>query len=563
VIRSQALASAGIRPFARSPSTGSIPSRGNGGGRRSNFAGFDLVFSAPKSVSLLHALGSDNVRLAINHAHAAAWQAALRYLEEEACVTRRGRNGVVREYGSGFVAAAYQHRTSRAQDPQLHTHVIVANMARSPSDDTWRALDGEPLLATYRLAAGYLYQAHLRFELTRSLGVAWERPVMGTAELTGIPEGVLRAFSQRRAAVVDYLAEQGTSGFYAAKTAALARRALEQIRAGAGRDYLAFAAQRERLVVADDPLAARARLVADWWSAARDDLGGNVMLAFGRRDVAELNAVARRLMDEHGRLGTARLVADGREFAPGDRIVCRRNSAALGVRNGSRATVERIDAGRLALAVRTDCGERVNLTRRYLEAGHVRHGYALTGHASQGLTVERAFVLGEGRGQLKEWGYVALSRARRGTRLYVTANALDAESHGAEPERPDSVNRFAEALERSDAELLASEQPRSSRARLIEQQRLATERARVRAETKVNAARRQLAALGPFGRVRRGQPLRVEIAREEAVLRMAEGKLRQLERLAHTRTRPPAGLARPVARAPQREPELPGLDLGL
>ena len=61
-------------------------------------------------------------------------------------MTRRGKNGVVRERGSGFVAAAYQHRTSRAQDPHLHTHVIVANMTKTPSDGEWRALDGEPIL---------------------------------------------------------------------------------------------------------------------------------------------------------------------------------------------------------------------------------------------------------------------------------------------------------------------------------------------------------------------------------------------------------------------------------
>ncbi len=108
-------------------------------------AGFDLVFSTPKSVSLLHALGDEETRTAIADAHRAAWQAALAYLEEEACVTRRGKDGFIREHGNGFVAAAYQHRTSRAQDPHLHTHVIAANMTRSPSDGEWRALDGEAI----------------------------------------------------------------------------------------------------------------------------------------------------------------------------------------------------------------------------------------------------------------------------------------------------------------------------------------------------------------------------------------------------------------------------------
>src|SRR5215216_3929822 len=154
-------------------------------------AGFDLVFSVPKSVSLLHALGDEETRRAVNEAHLSAWQAALAYLEDEACVTRRGKNGVCREHSGGFVAAAYQHRTSRAQDPHLHTHVIVANMTKSPSDGEWRALDGVPILKHYRLAAGYLYQAQLRFELSRSLGLEWRTPEHGMAELAGVPEKVL------------------------------------------------------------------------------------------------------------------------------------------------------------------------------------------------------------------------------------------------------------------------------------------------------------------------------------------------------------------------------------
>src|SRR6266536_5727161 len=188
-------------------------------------AGYDFVFSPPKSVSLLHALGNEEVRDKVNQAHLAAWQAALAYLEQEACVTRRGKNGVIRERGSGFVAAAYQHRTSRAQDPHLHTHVIVANMTKTPSDGEWRALDGQPILKHYRLAAGYLYQSQLRFELTRSLGVEWRQPENGMAEIAGVPEGALKAFSQRRAQVLDYLERQGSSGFYAAKVAAIETRA--------------------------------------------------------------------------------------------------------------------------------------------------------------------------------------------------------------------------------------------------------------------------------------------------------------------------------------------------
>jgi conjugative relaxase-like TrwC/TraI family protein len=186
-------------------------------------AGFDLVFSAPKSVSLLHALGDERIRFETSQAHQAAWQAALSYLEETACATRRGRNGIVREPGAGFVASAFAHRTSRALDPHMHTHVIVANAAQSP-DGTWRALDGDLLLRTYRLAAGSLYQAQLRYELTTRLGVDWQPVDKGMAEIQGVPEAALHAFSARRQQVVAHLAEHATKGWRAAQVAAVATR---------------------------------------------------------------------------------------------------------------------------------------------------------------------------------------------------------------------------------------------------------------------------------------------------------------------------------------------------
>ncbi|MCU1377932.1 MAG: conjugal transfer protein (TraA-like protein), partial [Acidimicrobiales bacterium] len=101
--------------------------------------GFDLTFSAPKSVSLLHGLGSPEVSAAVVTAHEAAVDAALAYLEREACRLRRGHNGVDVIEGKGFVAAGFRHRTSRAGDPQLHTHVLVANMAHG-ADGRWGAL---------------------------------------------------------------------------------------------------------------------------------------------------------------------------------------------------------------------------------------------------------------------------------------------------------------------------------------------------------------------------------------------------------------------------------------
>lgn len=874
-------------------------------------AGFDLVFSVPKTVSLLHALGDEATRRAVNEAHSSAWQAALAYLEDEACVIRRGRNGVHREHGGGFVAAAYQHRTSRAQDPHLHTHVIVANMAQSPSDGKWRALDGEPILKSYRLAAGYLYQAHLRADLTRSLGVEWDQPRKGMAELRRVPREVIREFSTRRAQVVEQLARQGGGGFYAAQLAAvdtrerkqhvdlaglredwraraaehglgnrelrallgrvrqrdlssiellriarrllgpqglterqtafsqpelvmawsqahtqgasddrvrrladrltrtdgvepvgerpspgrparystvdllsveraalalvergrdakapslsrqrlseiertdrivlsqeqermvrevattenrvvcvvglagagkttathavaqvfahaglevlgaapsgvaaerlqdetgipsatlhglleharregglpqasvlvvdeaamaetrvlapvlelveqaqgkailigdpqqlpavgagglfagiveregavllsenrrqrdeLERDALLRVRAGVGRDYLAYAEKRERLVVSESPVTTRARLLADWWQHARDDPAGNAMLALRRRDVTELNQLARQLMDANGRLGNDPLRVAEREFAAGDRIVCLRNNTSLGIKNGTTGTIERVDRDRRTLTLATDRGPIVDLNRRYLQARNVRHAYALTGHAAQGLTVERAFVLGAGEARLQEWGYVALSRARAQTRLYITGTPREHESDFHILDDRDPLTRFGRALEESAIELLAIDQrplpigPRHearplieraspsdaqrTRLRLLEQQRLAVSKAHADAERKLEAAERELSRHRLLIRGRRRDALRSEIALRQAAIRMADKKLVQLEQeyaraRSPLRTRDLASDERPLfrERALERRPPTRECSLGL
>jgi conjugative relaxase-like TrwC/TraI family protein len=184
--------------------------------------GFDLAFRAPKSVSLLWALGGGDVAAEVRDAHDAAVAAALSYLEEHAGWSRRGAGGRHAVKGRGFVAAAFRHRASRDRDLLLHTHVLVANAVQA-DDGRWGTLDATRL---YRHAktAGYLYQAQLRHELTRRLGVAWDPVVNGTADLTGVPEPVMRAFSQRRQAIEQRLAEWGESSRAAAEMAALATR---------------------------------------------------------------------------------------------------------------------------------------------------------------------------------------------------------------------------------------------------------------------------------------------------------------------------------------------------
>ena len=140
-------------------------------------------------------------------AHEYAVDQTIGYLEREAVRSRRGHDGLETVEGGGVIGAAFRHRTSRAGDPQLHTHVLVAN-ATCCEDGVWRALDGRLLYAQAR-TAGFLYQAELRHALTQSLGVAWEYPMNGQAELAGFGREVLREFSRRRIEIEEAAAASG------------------------------------------------------------------------------------------------------------------------------------------------------------------------------------------------------------------------------------------------------------------------------------------------------------------------------------------------------------------
>jgi conjugative relaxase-like TrwC/TraI family protein len=183
----------------RDPGTGERLKRVGG---RSKVAAFDLTFSAPKSVSVLFAIGEPALAGALVEAHESAVDAALGYLEREACRVRRGRGGVRHESGEGFVAAAYRHRMSRAEDPQLHTHVVAANMARG-ADGRWTALDATPIYK-HAKAAGFLYQAHLRAAVRERLPwVGWAPLRNGMAEIEQLAPQLLREFSTRRRQIVE------------------------------------------------------------------------------------------------------------------------------------------------------------------------------------------------------------------------------------------------------------------------------------------------------------------------------------------------------------------------
>ena len=176
------------------------------GNSEPTIAAFDLTFSAPKSVSVLFAVAPAEVSAALVEAHEEAVRAALGYLEETAVFVRRGAGGVRFEHAGGLIAAAYRHRMSRALDPQLHTHVVAANLARG-EDGRYTALHHPSLYRAAR-TAGYLYQSHLRSLVRDRLGLEWGPVRKGAAELREVPADVLRVFSQRRAQVEAAVAER-------------------------------------------------------------------------------------------------------------------------------------------------------------------------------------------------------------------------------------------------------------------------------------------------------------------------------------------------------------------
>ncbi|MFN2556639.1 MAG: MobF family relaxase [Nitriliruptorales bacterium] len=754
--------------------------------------GFDLTFRAPKSVSLLWALGDGAVAAEVRDAHDAAVEAAISFIEREAARTRRGAGGSERVEVDGLIAAAFRHRTSRAGDPLLHTHVLVANLARTPDDGVWRTLESRRLFL-YAKTAGFLYQAHLRDELTRRLGVAWQPVVNGYADLAGISRPLIDAFSRRRQAILQRLDDRGETSAKAAQVATLetrvakegqvseaelrrgwakraellgfdratldqllhrhqarepdievladelvgrevlteqrstfsrrdvlqavaqrlpdgatvehveeladavlehgsdqlvalerrygplaavgpaspldashaptdedearlttlglllaeqgavrsaldrrdegiavvpeglvegvlsARRslseeqdamvrrlttagegvavvvgragtgktfglavareawrragipvvgaalaaraalelqeaagipsttvhrlqaalqdprpgsplapgsvlvvdeagmvvtrvlsrllahaedqrvkvvlvgdphqlpeidagglfralatrlpaielsenrrqqqawevgALDQLRHGDPADAVAAYTHHRRIIAAETAEMAREQLVSDWWDVY-DELGATsaVMVAMRQVDVEDLNARATLRLRAAGLLSGAALKVDGMEFQAGDRIVCLRNDRRLHVLNGTRATVTRVDPTARSLTVLADDGAALTLPADYFDAGHVAHGYAITGHKAQGLTVDHTFVLASPELH-REWGYVALSRGRESNRLYVHGNDRDLEpeldQHGA-PAPSDPTATLAARFGRSRA----------------------------------------------------------------------------------------------------------------
>lgn len=169
---------------------------------RAPVAGFDLTFSVPKSVSVLWALGNKDIQDRVLAAHHRAVQETLQWLETNAIHTRAGHNGVAHVPVEGAVAAAFDHWESRAGDPQLHTHLVIANRVKRISDGAWTSLDARTLYQAV-VAASEHYNGLLFDELQHQLGTATEARAPAVAshnflrELAGIDPSLIAEFSAR------------------------------------------------------------------------------------------------------------------------------------------------------------------------------------------------------------------------------------------------------------------------------------------------------------------------------------------------------------------------------
>lgn len=247
--------------------------------------GWDVTLSAPKSVSIMAEVAGDRRLIA---AHGAAVKAALAHVESHMAATRIRDGGAVNRTATGnLVVASFQHGTSRAQDPQLHTHNVILNATKG-EDGTWRSLEPR---AIYQLQTqiGAIYRQELALKV-RELGYEIEVGKGSMFEIKGVSPEVMAAFSTRSAEIEAALGERGTS----------------RDDASAAEKQVAALDTRQAKVAADP-----AALVADWRdTASKAGFGAEARLEM----VKEAEAIAasgdhRTTMELQGNSAASRAVA--------------------------------------------------------------------------------------------------------------------------------------------------------------------------------------------------------------------------------------------------------------
>ena len=339
------------------------------GGKLEHRPGWDVTFSAPKSVSIMAEVAGDRRLI---KAHDKAVTTALGYVERHGAATRAREGGQVRTIQTGKLAVAtFRHNTSRAQDPQLHTHSVILNMTQG-ADGVWRSVESLEFFKLYK-DAGAIYRQALAIE-TKQLGYAIDEGKGSMFEIAGVSADAIKAFSARGNQVEERLAERGKTR----ATATAAEKAMITLETRDRKQDL----DREMLVPA--------------WRTQADAAGFGEAARKGLVAEAELNvAVIPNGLADRGRAEAAATLA----VASAARSLSEREAvfsvASLEVRAGEQA-LTRATPAQIATAVKRaeHSGELVSREHRGTR-GAPRRGYA----TREGVVTERRMLAIEGSGR--------------------------------------------------------------------------------------------------------------------------------------------------------------------
>lgn len=181
-------------------------------------AGYDLTFTPVKSISTVWALAPRALSEQIEALHHEAIAETLRWAEQNVAFTRMGTNGIAQVETTGLIAAAFDHRDSRAGDPNLHTHVVVSNKVQAIGADgipRWLALDGQ-MLYRNKVVLSEQYNTRIEAKLVERMGFSFTDVQTAAGrrsvrEIEGVPAELLAAYSSRRTAIVDRVGELATA----------------------------------------------------------------------------------------------------------------------------------------------------------------------------------------------------------------------------------------------------------------------------------------------------------------------------------------------------------------
>jgi len=398
-------------------------------GKKSHRPGFDLTFSAPKSVSVLWSQADPEMRQKIQEAHHAAVLSALSYFQDEAAFSRRGKGGLER-VAAAILVATFEHGTSRALDPQLHTHALVMNVAFG-NDGRTGTLDAQ-MLYRLKMTLGAIYRADFSASLSR-LGFECEQK-RTWFELKHVPEAVIEWFSKRRADIIEELGPENLESASAAAIATLETRGVKGVVPPRGELFARWQAEAAEYGLSAD-------MISRLFAPARD--------AFFPANAADLVHQAAELITEseshftqHELVKTAALLAQGRGVSALDitahvkeQLANPSKFVSLGERAGERryTTVENYalekemlaGVDRLA-AARTHGVQRSKVESVLAAHGHERSAFAqeIKHHVKQLVAVARGRRTGEhiDRRQLRKAAKITLTPEQAKAVRELTSN---------------------------------------------------------------------------------------------------------------------------------------------